>query len=85
MRQKQTAFDKAPGFISASIEEVKEITKPAKKFLQWLFEKWVMLPGRHNFLNIFLYGDGQYCERSIGDQFSRNINFSAGSHRPLAI
>jgi hypothetical protein len=43
VRQKQTTFDKALGFISASIEEVKEITKPQKKFLQWLFEKWVML------------------------------------------
>lgn len=75
MRQKQTAFDKALGFITASIEQVKEITKPQKKFLQWLFEKWVMLPVRHNFLNIFRYGDGQYCERSIRDQFSRKINF----------
>lgn len=75
MRQKQTAFDKALGFITASIEQVKEITKPQKKFLQWLFEKWVMLPSRHNFLNIFRYGDGQYCERSIRDQFSRKINF----------
>ncbi len=39
------------------------------------FEKWVMLPVRHNFLNIYRYGNGGYSEKSIRHQFSRKINF----------
>lgn len=75
MKQHLTAFNKAIGFISASIEQVTSITKPQKKFLNWLFEKWVMLPVRHNFLNIYRYGNGGYSEKSIRHQFSRKINF----------
>ena len=62
-------------FISTSIDQVIGMTKPQKKFLQWIFEKWVMLPVRHNFLNLSRYSDGAYCEKSIRDQFSRKINF----------
>ena len=75
MKQHLTAFNKAIGFISASIEQVAGITKPQKKFLNWLFEKWIMLPVRHNFLNIYRYGNGGYSEKSIRHQFSRKINF----------
>jgi hypothetical protein len=50
VKQHLTAFNKAIGFIAASIEQVSGITKPQKKFLNWLFEKWIMLPVRHNFL-----------------------------------
>lgn len=35
-----------------------------------------MLPVRHNFLNLYRYGDGWYSEKSIRNQFSRKINFS---------
>ena len=75
MKQHLTAFNQAIGFINASIEQVKGITKAQKKFLNWLFEKWVMLPVRHNFLNIYRYGNGGYSEKSIRHQFSRKINF----------
>ena len=75
MKQTLTAFNKAIGFIRESIEQVAEITKPQKKFLNWLVEKWIMLPVRHNFLNIYRYGNGGYSEKSIRQQFSRNINF----------
>ena len=34
-----------------------------------------MLPVRHNFLNIYRYGNGGYSEKSIRQQFSRKINF----------
>ena len=44
--------------------------------MSWLFEKWVMLPVRHNFLNIYRYGSGDYSEKSIRHQFSRKINFA---------
>lgn len=63
------------GFVHASIDQVCETTKPQQKFLRWIVEKWVMLPVRHNFLNIFRYGDGRYSEKSIRHQFSRRINF----------
>jgi len=65
VRQHLTAFDKAIGFISASIEQVTGITKPQKKFLTWLFEKWIMLPVRHNFLNIYRYGNGDIQKRAF--------------------
>ncbi len=65
MKQHLTAFNKAISFISASIEQVAGITKPQKKFLNWLFEKWVMLPVRHNFLNIYRYGNGDIQKRAF--------------------
>lgn len=34
-----------------------------------------MLPVRHNFLNVYRYGNGEYSEKSIRHQFSRKINF----------
>jgi hypothetical protein len=76
VKNKNTAFKKAIGLIAASIEQVKGISKPQRKFLQWMFEKWVMLPVRHNFLNLYRYGGGDYSEKSIRHQFSRKINFS---------
>lgn len=76
MKNNTTAFKKAIGLIAASIEQVKGISKPQRKFLQWLFEKWVMLPVRHNFLNLYRYAGGDYSEKSIRHQFSRKINFS---------
>lgn len=48
--------------------------------MKWIFEKWVMLPVRHNFLNVFRYSDGSYCEKSIRHQFGRKINFSSWFH-----
>lgn len=75
MRQNNTAFDKAISFISASIQQVSKISKPQKKFMGWLIEKWVMLPVRHNFLNIYRYSSGGYSEKSIREQFGRKINF----------
>src|SRR5690606_1105196 len=71
-----TAFNKAMSFISTSINQVSDMTKPQKKFVRWLVEKWVMLPVRHNFLNLFRYSEGSYCEKSIRHQFSRKISFS---------
>lgn len=62
-------------FISTSIDQISEMTKPQKKFVQWIFEKWIMLPVRHNFLNLFRYSDGAYCEKSIRHQFSPKFNF----------
>jgi len=75
VKQHLIAVNQAIGFINASIEQVSGITKPQKKFMNWLFEKWVMLPVRHNFLNIYRYGNGGYSEKSIRHQFSRKINF----------
>ena len=68
-------FQKALSFITASVHQTNEIRKPQQKFICWLFEKWIMLPVRHNFLNIYRYGNGGYSEKSIRHQFSRKINF----------
>ena len=75
MKQKTAAFNKAMSFINARINQVCELTKPQKRFLSWIFEKWIMLPVRHNFLNLFRYADGRYSEKSIRNQFSRKMNF----------
>jgi len=48
MRQ-TTAFHKALSFITESIHQTREMSKPQQKFIRWLFEKWIMLPVRHNF------------------------------------
>ena len=68
-------FQKALSFITASVHQTNEIRKPQQKFICWLFEKWIMLPVRHNFLNIYRYGNGGYSQKSIRHQFSRKINF----------
>jgi len=75
VKQNKTAFNKAMSFVYASIDQVCGMTKPQRKFLCWVIEKWIMLPVRHNFLNLFRYGDGGYSEKSIRHQFSRRMNF----------
>jgi len=75
VKQNKTAFNKAMSFVYASIDQVYGMTKPQRKFLSWVVEKWVMLPVRHNFLNLFRYGEGHYSEKSIRHQFSRRMNF----------
>lgn len=77
MKNKTAALNKAMSFIGARINQVCELTKPQKKFLSWIFEKWIMLPVRHNFLNLSRYADAQYSEKSIRNQFSRKIDFPA--------
>jgi len=72
-----SAFNKAMSFVCARIDQVVEITKPQKKFLKWIFEIWVMLPVRHNFLNVYRYSNGQYSEKSLRNQFDRKIDFPA--------
>ena len=78
MKQHLTAFNKAIGFIAASIEQVSGITKPQKKFLNWLFEKWIMLPVRHNFLNIYRYGNGDIQKRAFVISLAGRLISQAG-------
>ena len=51
------------------------MSKPQKKFISWVLITWVMLPVRHNFLNLFRYSNGEYCEKSIRHQFGCKIPF----------
>jgi len=71
----QTDFNKAICFISASLDKVSEMTKPQRKFVLWVVEKWSMLPFRYNFSNLYRSSNGSYCEKSIRHQFSRKIDF----------
>ncbi|GAB3354862.1 transposase [Arachidicoccus ginsenosidivorans] len=77
MKKINSAFNKAMSFVSARIDQVSEFTKPQKKFLKWIIEIWVMLPVRHNFLNVYRYSNGQYSEKSLRNQFERKIDFPA--------
>ena len=73
--KQRTAFHKAMSFIAASIQQTIEMSKPQQKFICWVFEKWIMLPVRNNFINVYRYSNGEYSEKSIRHQFSRKINF----------
>jgi hypothetical protein len=73
-----TALNKAANFVQARIRKVEGLTKPQKKFLFWLFEKWLMLPVRYNFLNLSRYGG--YSEKAIRNQFSKKLPFVSLFH-----
>jgi len=75
MKQELTAFNKVISFTAASIAKIKGISKPQQKFLSWLVECWVLLPVRHNFLNIHRNSLGAYSEKSIREQLKRKLNF----------
>src|SRR5215217_8767915 len=74
-----TALNKAANFVQARIRKVEGLTKPQRKFLFWLFEKWLMLPVRYNFLNLSRYGG--YSEKAIRSQFSRKLPFVSLFHQ----
>lgn len=78
LKQFTTALSKALGFISTSINKVSGVTKPCRRFLTWLFERWWMLPVRYNFLNLSRYGG--YSEKAIRTQMSRKLPFVALFH-----
>lgn len=68
-----TALHKAANFVGTTIQKVTCLTKPQRKFLLWLIERWWMLPVRYNFLNLSRYGG--YCEKAIRDQFAKELPF----------
>jgi hypothetical protein len=72
MRQ-TIAFHKASSFIAASVQQTVGMCKPQKEFISWLLITWVLLPVRHNFLNLFRYGNGEYREKSIRQQLGSKI------------
>lgn len=79
MQTLPAALDKAANFVQARINKVVGLTKPQAKFLLWLFERWLMLPVRYNFLNLSRYGG--YSEKAIRNQFSKQLPFMALFHR----
>jgi hypothetical protein len=82
MQTLSTALDKAMNFVEATISKVAGLTKPRIKFLLWLFERWLMVPVRYNFLNLSRY-DG-YSEKAIRSQFSTPLPFVALFHQLFA-
>ena len=79
MQTLSTALDKATNFVRATIHKVAGLTKPQRKFLFWLFERWFMLPVRYNFLNLGRYGG--YSEKAIRTQMSTRLPFVAIFHQ----
>lgn len=82
MQSLSTALNKAVNFVTATISKVGGLTKAQKKFLLWLFERWLMLPVRYNFLNLSRYGG--YSEKAIRHQFSNKLPFLALFHQLFA-
>ena len=79
MQTKSTALDKVTSFVQARISKVAGLTKAQRKFLFWLFERWLMLPVRYNFLNFSR--DGGYSEKAIRTQMSTKLPFMALFHQ----
>lgn len=73
MQTLSTALDKATNFVQATLSKVAGLSKPQRKFLIWLFERWLMLPVRYNFLNLGRYGG--YSEKAIRSQMSKKLPF----------
>lgn len=82
MQTLSTALVKAANFVQAKVSKVGCLTKPQVKFLLWLFERWLMLPVRYNFLNLGRYGG--YTEKAIRSQFSKQLPFLALFHELFA-
>ena len=82
MQTLSTALNKAGNFVQARISKVVGLTKPQAKFFMWLFERWLMLPVRYNFLNFSRYGG--YTEKAIRNQFSKKLPFMALFHQFFA-
>lgn len=74
-----TALGKARDFVGATLAKVDVLTKPQRKFLAWLFDRWLLLPVRYNFLNLSRYGG--YSEKAIRTQLSRKLPFSDLFHQ----
>src|SRR3954467_5402660 len=79
-----TALNKALALVGTTIQNIAEFTKPRRKFLVWVLQRWWMLPVRYNFLTLSRYGG--YCEKAIRDQFARPLPFAVlfeALYRPL--
>jgi Transposase DDE domain len=73
--QNTNSFKKAISLFSATLNSVDGLTKSQRKFLDWLLITWLLLPIRHNFLNLSRYGNGKYCEQTIRNHFSKKLPF----------
>lgn len=79
MQTLSTALNKAANFVEARLSKVVELTKAQRKFLLWLFERWLMLPVRYNFLNLSRYGG--YSEKALRSQMRNKLPFMALFHQ----
>lgn len=82
MQTLSTALDKACDFVQARIGNVVNLSKPQRTFLVWLFERWLLLPVRYNFLTLSRYGG--YSEKAIRSQFTKKLPFAALFHELFA-
>lgn len=73
MKKKPDAFNCAKGVISTIIEKISGINLPCKKFMPHLFELFMAMRGRYNFMNLSRYGD--YCEQSYRNHYGRDFDF----------
>ena len=76
MQKTINPFKAALCYFDTKIKEITGLTKPQFKFLSFLFGTWLTVPYRINFLNLFRYGGGNYCEKSIRNQFATKFPFA---------
>jgi len=69
------AFSYAKGVIRAIIGNLCGLKKPRAKFMVHLFELYLGMRGRYNFMNFSRYGE--YCEQSYRNNFARPMDFMA--------
>lgn len=73
MKNKPDAFNCAKGVISTIIGKISGVALPRKKFILHLFELFMSMRGRYNFMNLSRYGD--YGEQSYRNHFARYFDF----------
>lgn len=75
MQKPSDAFNYAKGVISTIIAKIDGMSKPRRKFILHLFELFMGMRGRYNFMNLARYGE--YCEQSYRNNFSQPMDFMA--------
>lgn len=67
------AFDKCTTLVQAILQKINYLNKSRKNFMIHLFELWMGLRGRYNFMNMARYGS--YTEQSYRNNFSKDFDF----------
>lgn len=68
------AFLKSEALVTAILDKMAGLNKARKKFMLHLFQLFLGLRGRYNFLNMARYGT--YSEQSYRNHFGRDFDFS---------
>lgn len=72
---KINAFNKIGFLVKTSLQKINGLTKPHIKFMNAIFELWLILPVRYTMLNLSRFGC--YSDKSIRLHFEQHFDFAA--------